>query len=104
MPGSGSRGPSSDRPTARSWYRRRPSIRTIALLTACLVVATSVGGPAVAVTAPGGTDDPDTPVVPVTQPGPITVSPSPAAVGAAITLSATDSGAESYPAPADRRT
>jgi hypothetical protein len=40
----------------------------------------------------------------VTQPGPITVSPSPAAVGAAITLSATDSGAESYPAPADRRT
>jgi hypothetical protein len=40
----------------------------------------------------------------VTQPGPITVSPSPAAVGAAITLSATDSGAESYPAPPGRRT
>jgi PKD repeat protein len=96
MPWKKSAARASDRATDRPWYRCGSSTRTALLLVVCLVVVASVAGPAVASGTVSQPPSDSTLTASTTQPNPITVSSSPAAVGATITFSAADLGVESY--------
>lgn len=96
MPSKKSDASVSDRTTDRPWYYCGSSTRTAVLLVTCLVVAASVAGPAVASATVSQSADDSTLAASTTQPDPITVSQSPAAVGTTITFSAADLGVESY--------